>query len=334
MAASPLLPVQSNFSQPLLSVTKKTSTPNLLAPRYWPTWIGFGVMWLVARLPYSLEMAIGTFLGNLMYLSKRRRFICGVNLELAFPELTENAREQLSRKVFSSVGKGLIETALTWFGTDRKIRSLVNIEGLEHLQDAMQRDQGIILLGSHFVPIEICGRRLGLERPFDTTYKPTGNPVFEHVMHHRRKKIYGGAIPVTDMRRIVKTVKSGGMIWYAPDQNYGLKGSTFVPFFGVETATTMGTSKIARMANALVVPTFTIRNADNSGYTLHILPALENFPGASPATDTARIIKLIEEWARAHPDQYLWVHRRFKDDPEGGKNRYERYVEQYPDKEF
>ena len=334
MAASPLLPVQSAFSQHLLSVTKKTSSANLFAPRYWPTWIGFGVMWIVARLPYSLEMAIGSLLGKLMRLSRRRRFICGVNLELAFPELSENEREHLSGKVFASVGKGFIETALTWFGSDRKIRSIVEIKGLEHLRAAHATGQGIMLLGSHFVPIEICGRRLGLEYPFDTTYKPTHNAVFEYVMHHRRVKIYGGAIPVTDMRKIVKTVKSGGTIWYAPDQNYGLKGSTFVPFFGVQTATTMGTSKIARMANALVVPTFTIREPGNKGYTLHILPHLDNFPGDSPEEDTARIIKLIEEWARKYPDQYLWIHSRYKDHPEGGNNRYERYADEYPDKEF
>jgi KDO2-lipid IV(A) lauroyltransferase len=308
-------------------VNKSTTDTNLLSPRFWPTWIGFGVMWIVARLPYSLEMTMGSLLGRLMSRSKRRRFICGVNLELAFPDLSPDERENLSRRTFTSVGKGLIETALTWFGTDQKIRKLVAIEGLENLQKAIASGQGIILLGSHFVPIEICGRRLGLEQPFHTTYKPTGNAAFEHVMHHRREKIYGGAIPVTDMRKIVKTVKNGGMIWYAPDQNYGLKGSTFVPFFGVQTATTMGTSKIARMANALVIPTFTIRKPDNQGYTLHILPHLDHFPGQSPESDTARIIRLIEEWATKYPDQYLWVHRRFKDHPEGGKNRYERYVE-------
>jgi KDO2-lipid IV(A) lauroyltransferase len=306
----------------------------LLYPQYWPTWLGFGAMWVIARLPFRLQMFLGNTLGYLLHLARRRRFICGVNLELAFPELSLEERKKLSKQVFKSIGKGLIETAITWFGTDRKVREIVDIDGLQHLKTAKESGLGIILLGSHFVPIEICGRRLGQDFPFHTTYKPTSNPVFEYVMHHRREKIYGGAIPVTDMRKIVKTVKSGGTIWYAPDQNYGLKGSTFVPFFGVKTATTMGTSKIARMANALVVPTFTIRHPEDNGYTLHILPHLKEFPGESPEQDTARIIKLIEEWARKYPDQYLWAHRRFKDHPEGGKNRYERYVEEHPNHQF
>jgi KDO2-lipid IV(A) lauroyltransferase len=306
----------------------------LLAPAYWPTWLGFAGMWFISRLPFRLQMMLGNALGHFLRMARRRRFITGVNLELAFPDLKFEERQHLSKKVFASIGKGLIETAITWFGTDRKIRTLVDINGLENLKAASKTGQGIILLGSHFVPIEICGRRLGQDFPFDTTYKPTGNPAFEYVMHHRRAKIYGGAIPVTDMRKIVKTVKNGGTVWYAPDQNYGLKGSAFVPFFGIATATTMGTSKIARMANALVVPTFTIRHPEDNGYTLHILPHLEDFPTDNAEADTARVIKLIEEWVDKYPDQYLWAHRRFKDHPNGGRNRYERYADEHPNHRF
>jgi len=301
----------------------------LLFPRYWPTWCGFGFMWLIARLPFPMQMGMGNLLGRLMMLFKRRRQICQINIALAFPELGPEKQAKLVKDVFISVGKGLVETSIAWFATDKKIHQLVDIIGIEHLEQARKSSKGIILLGSHFVPIEVCGRRLGQAYPFVTTYKPTRNALFEYVMHHRRKRIYGGAIPVSDARKIMKILKSGETIWHAPDQNYGRKNSVFVPFFNIDTLTTTWTSRMAKTGNAIVVPTFTLRNPGDDGYTLHILPGLEGYPSESAEQDAARIMSLIEEWARKYPDQYLWTHRRFKDHPEGGKNRYQRYMENH-----
>jgi KDO2-lipid IV(A) lauroyltransferase len=285
-------------------------------------------MWLIAQLPYRLQMALGRVLGYLMLLSPRRRFIARVNLELAFPEMGGAERRKLLRKHFVSVGRGMLETASSWFGSDRLIEDHVEIRGMEYLQAAMDTGKGILMLGSHFTSIEFVGRGLGRIQPFYDVYKPSGNPLFETVMSKRRTQRYGGALAITHMHSIVKTLKDGAIIWYAADQNYGLKNSVFAPFFGVPTATTTGTARIARMADAVVIPCFTVRKPDASGCLLEFLPALEDFPGDDDFKNTARVNKLIEDYARRYPDQYLWIHRRFKDHPEGGKNRYERYVEE------
>jgi Kdo2-lipid IVA lauroyltransferase/acyltransferase len=298
------------------------------APRYWPTWLGLGGMRLISRLPYRIQMGLGWLLGRLMYLFPRRRFIACVNIELAFPEKTAGERKELLKKHFVSVGRGMFETASCWFATDRLIERHVEIRGLEYLQSAIDTGRGVLMFGSHFTSIEFAGRGLGRIRPFYTTYKPSRNPLFEEIMNSRRVQSYGGAIPVINMRGIVKALKQKGMIWYAADQNYGLKNSVFAPFFGIPTATTTGTARIARMSDAIVIPCFTVRKPDASGCLLEFLPALEDFPGDDDFENTARLNKLIEDYVRLYPDQYLWIHRRFKDHPEGGKNRYERYVEE------
>jgi KDO2-lipid IV(A) lauroyltransferase len=301
---------------------------NFLHPRFWSVWLGIAVMWLTAHLPYRVQMVIGWILGKLMLLSSRRRFVTRVNLELAFPELSDTERKQLLRRHFVSVGRGMLETASCWFGPDRLIERHVEIRGMEFLEEAIASGKGVLMFGSHFTSIEFAGRGLGRIKPFDTTYKPSNNPLFESIMNGRRIQSYGGAIPVINMRGIVKALKNKGMIWYAADQNYGLKNSVFAPFFGIPTATTTGTSRIARMADAIVIPCFTVRKPDASGCLLEFLPALEDFPGEDDFENTARLNKLIEDYVRHYPDQYLWIHRRFKDHPEGGKNRYERYVEE------
>ncbi len=302
----------------------------LVQPRCWRTALVVGGMWLVARMPRPARMGLGWILGQAIHaVAARRRFIARVNIGLAFPELSEGERKRLVRNSFVSAARGMLETATAWFGPQRQIDGQVEIRGLEHLDAAIATGKGVIMLGSHTTSIEICGRALGRIRPFHTTYKPDRNPCFEQIMRQRRVAIYGDAIPITDMRRIVRTLKQGGIIWYAPDQNYGRRNSVFVPFFGVATATTTGGARLARMGNAVVLPCFSVRQPDGRNL-LEFLPMLEGFPSDDPEADTARIIRIIEDYMRRYPDQYLWMHSRYKDHPEGGLNRYERYREGLP----
>ncbi|RMG56172.1 MAG: lipid A biosynthesis lauroyl acyltransferase [Gammaproteobacteria bacterium] len=302
----------------------------LTQPRCWSTAAAVAGMWLVARLPRKARQGLGWLLGHLIHAAgRRRRFIARVNIELAFPDLDERSRKRLVRQSFVSAARGMLETATAWFGPEWQMRNQVEIRGLEYLDEAIQTGRGVIMLGSHTTSIEICGRALGRIRPFHTTYKPDRNPCFERVMRARRIAIYGDAIPVTDMRRIVRTLKSGGIIWYAPDQNYGKKNSVFVPFFGIDTATTTGTVRLARLGNAVVLPCFSVRRPDGRNL-LEFQPMLEGFPGEDSRTDTARVIARIENYMRQYPEQYLWMHSRYKDHPEGGLNRYERYRQGLP----
>ncbi len=257
---------------------------------------------------------------------KKRRYICCVNLELAFPELSPAERQQLNREHFISLGQGLLETALSWWGNEKKLATLTQIEGIEHLQQATASG-GVILLSAHFTSLELGGRMLAPYLPLHVVYRPHQNPVIEQLVAKLRAKRYGKAIPRTSIRTMLQSLKQGHAVWYAQDQHFSQKNRLFVPFFGVPAATNTATSRIAGLGQAKVVPFFTIRN--KNGYLLRFLPELEAFPGNELANDTLRINQLLEQQIRECPAQYLWTHRRFKLTPDH-RNRYQIHKDTYP----
>ena len=309
-----------------LIVTPSTSTsPVYRALRYWPTWIGLGVLRVLTWLPFSAQVFIGRMLGRIAwYFSAHRRHVTTVNLELCFPELTATQRNDLVKRHFESVGIGLLETALSWWSPPQKLRSLVQIEGLEHLHAAQARGKGVILLSAHFTTLEIGGRLLALHAPFHVMYREHKNAVFEAVMKHARAVHYDKVIERSDIRGMLRSLKDRHAVWYAPDQNYGREHSVFVPFFGVAASTITATSRLARLSGAAVVPFFQERLADGSGYRLRLLPALTDFPSDTIDADTRRVNAVIEAEIRRVPEQYLWTHRRFKTRPVGEKDVYAR----------
>lgn len=302
---------------------EKISGKQFLHPRYWLAWLGLGILWLIVQLPWHAQMWLGKQFGLLMYhLIPRRREICCINLELAFPEQDATVRQQLNREHFISLGQGLLETALSWWGDEHKLAQQTQIEGLEHLQTAIQNG-GVVLLSAHFTSLELGGRLLAQHIPLHVVYRPHQNPVIEWRVARLRAKRYGKAISRDNIRDMVRSLKQGHVVWYAQDQNFGhKKNAAFVPFFGIEAATNTATSRLAKLGKAQVVPFFTQRTA--KGYVLRFLPALENFPSDSILEDTTYINQIIEQQVREFPAQYLWTHRRYKDMPDGG-NRYQLY---------
>jgi len=297
----------------------------LLVPRYWPTWLGLAVMWCLAQLPYRVQLAIGRLTGALLErFSPRRVRIARINLELCFPELDAAARRALVHAHFRSLGIGAVETAMSWWTPERRLRNLAHIEGLEHLQAAHARGRGVILLAGHFTTLEIGGRLLALHAPFHVHYREHKNPVFEAVMKRAREARFEKAIPRGNMRAMVRSLKDNTAVWYAPDQNYGAEQSVFVPFFGVPAATITATSRLARISGAAVVPFFQQRLPGTAGYRLTLMPALADFPGEDETADAVRVNALIEQAIRRAPEQYLWTHRRFKTQPPGTPSPYAR----------
>lgn len=296
-----------------------------LAPRYWPTWLGLGVLRVLALLPFAWQVRIGAAFGRLaLRFSPHRRHVTRVNLELCFPELDAAQRHTLLIKHFESLGIGMLETALSWWSAPGRLRPLTRIEGLEHLHAALARGKGVILLSAHFTTLEIGGRLLAQHAPFHVMYREHKNALFEAVMKHAREHHYEKAIERSDIRGMLRSLKDNHPVWYAPDQNYGREHSTFVPFFGIAASTITATSRLARMSGAAVVPFFQERLEGGTGYRLHLQPALENFPGDDIEQDTLRVNAVIEAEIRRVPEQYLWTHRRFKTRPPGEADVYAR----------
>lgn len=291
--------------------------------RYWPTWSGLGLLWCLSKLPYAWQLAIGRRIGKLFYrFSNRRRHIVATNLSLCFPELTAAAREDLLQEQFASLGIGVLEMAMSWWGTDRKLKKLARLDGLEHLHRALEQDKGVILLSAHFTTLEIGGRLLALHTPFHVMYREHKNAAFDRVMKAARMRHFGKAIRRGDLRGMLRSLQDNMPVWYAPDQDYGREQSIFVPFFGIPAASITATSRLARISGAAVVPFFQTRLPGARGYRLTLYPPLDNFPGASIEQDTQRVNNIIEARIREQPGQYLWAHRRFKNRPEGEPGFY------------
>ena len=301
------------------------------AIHYWPTWAGLGLLWCLSRLPYAWQLGIGRQLGRLLRrFGRRREHIAAVNLALCFPELSAEARNQVITELFDSIGIGVLEMAMSWWAPDSKLQPLSDIQGLEHLQAALQQGKGVILLSGHFTTLEIGGRLLAQNTPFHVMYREHKNAAFETVMQAARVRNFGRAIPRGDLRGMLNSLKDNIPVWYAPDQDYGAAQSVFVPFFGIPAASITATSRLARISRAPVVPFFQTRLPGTHGYRLTLYPALENFPGTSIEADTRRINTLLEDRIREQPGQYLWVHRRFKNRPPGEPGIYDRYNKKSP----
>ncbi len=278
----------------------------------------FASLWLLTRLPFRWQMHCGNGIGIVAgRLAQRRRHIAAVNLALCFPELNDAQRKCLLDAHFRALGRGIVETALCWWGPDSALRKQVKITGLQHLEQARARGKGVILLSAHFTTLELGGRLLAMHAPFHVLYRPHRNALFETVMQRARERRFEKAIARDDTRGLLASLKAGMPVWYAPDQNHGGPQSVFVPFFGVAAATLTSTARIARLSGAAVVPFFQTYLSDREGYLLTLCPALKDFPSDDAILDTARINSLIEDVVREMPEQYLWVHRRFKTRPEG-----------------
>ncbi len=301
---------------------ENTPLYRFLAPRFWLIWIALGILRLIIVLPYRWQLPIGRAIGRLgMRVIPSRRQIAERNIDLCFTELSKDERVGLLRRHFESLGIALVEGALCWWASDRMLEPLVRIEGLEHIEAALARGKGAIMLTGHFAALDLGGRILTMRVPVSPMYRPHRNPLFDEIVRRGRAR-HSQPIPKTDVRGILRALKDNNAIWYAPDQSHRRRHSANVPFFGVDAPTNTATSTFARASGAPVVPFFPERLPGGQGYLLNIRPPLEDFPGEDPGEDAQRINALLEEEIRRMPEQYLWVHRRFKMTEPGSPDHY------------
>jgi Kdo2-lipid IVA lauroyltransferase/acyltransferase len=285
----------------------------LLAPRHWPTWAGLGLLRLVALLPFWAVVHLGRVLGAVLRrLPLRFARTARRNLELCLPELSASERERLLDEHFASLGIALLEIPFAWWSSPGRLAKLLRIEGVEHLRAAQARNRGVILLTAHFTSMEMAGRALLSVAPVGFLYRETRNEVLAYALKRFRVGYGGHPIPKNDIRAFVSALRRNECVWYAPDQSYRKKGAEMVPMFGIPAATNTLTSRLARMTGATVLPYFLQRLPGTQGYVAVIHPPLENFPSDCAAADTERFNHLIETQVRRAPEQYLWIHRRFK----------------------
>ncbi|MFK5969408.1 MAG: LpxL/LpxP family Kdo(2)-lipid IV(A) lauroyl/palmitoleoyl acyltransferase [Candidatus Marithrix sp.] len=296
----------------------------LLTPRYWLLWIGIGIFWSLIHLPNSWKLAVGRVIGRITYhLAARRRKIAITNLKLCFPNLTDKQRHDLLYQHFKSLGMGLLEMLSAWWLKDTRLKPLEHIEGLEYLKSGLEHGKGVILLSAHFTSFELGSRFLTMHTIIHGVYRQHENPVIEYLMKKSREGKAEKAIPRDNIRGMLRSLKQNKPVWLATDQNFGHKNSVFADFFGIPAATNIAVPRLAKMSNAAIIPFFTQRLKDNQGYKVILQPALENFPSGDDMQDALLINKLIETQIKQAPEQYLWVHRRFKDRPNGEKSFYE-----------
>lgn len=293
----------------------------LLLPPCWPTWGVLGLMWLLARLPVAGLLATGSALGGLAgRLAGSRRGIVRTNLRLCLGEDGLDARVDAH---FAALGRGTFETALAWFAPHARLAPHFRVEGREHLDAALADGRGILLLTGHFTTLEIGARALctALALPFHAMYRPYSNPVMDWCMHRLRERwSRQSALPRDELRGVVRALRAGHAVWYAPDQTLDPRISVFAPFFGVPAASLTATARLATMGRAQVLPYFPRR--DGAGWTIRFLPVLRDFPSGDDVADATRINALIEDGVRLAPAEYFWIHRRFKRRPPGMAKLY------------
>lgn len=286
-------------------------------PRLWPTRLGLALFWLLGQLPWDGLLALGRGVGRLAWwLAGKRRRITLTNLELCFPELSEAEREALAKRVLISTGEAILEMAGSFHNHRIDLGERLTVTGLEHIERARADGRGVLLLGMHFNSIDVGSRLLGKILEFSVIYRPNDNPLIDRLINQGRGAWVQHSVDRNDLRQTVRLLRGGEIVWYAPDQDYGTRHAVFVPFFGIPAATITATGRIAKMGRARVIPCAHYR-LPGGRYEIEFGAPLEDFPSGDDETDTARINRVIEGYVRKHPEQYLWVHKRFKNQPDG-----------------
>jgi len=320
------MPTMTPTMMPAMSPSPRVPPRPACTLRNLPAWVAVGLLWLLGKTPQWLALALTVPLAALLHIGMRRRCkIARRNIERCFPALAEAERDRLVRDSFRALARAVFEIAWAWSASDAFMRRLSRVEGLENLLAARAGGRGVLLITAHLSCLEIGARMmvLGLDPglPVSGIYRPLRNPVLEWYQNRGRR--YGASmISKRDMRAAIRLLRGGGLVWYAPDQDFGRKQSVFVPFFGIQTATLLATHRLPLMTGCAVVPMFPVYDETARRYVIKLLPALESFPGADAMADLARVNAIMEQHIRCAPQQYWWIHRRFKTRPEGEEGFY------------
>ena len=290
-------------------------------PKFFPTWILIMLMRIGVFIPFSAQVIIGKAIGKAIYpFMSKLRSTAYSNISHCFPEKKQVQVNTLVKLHFEAIGVSFFETANAYYASDRKINKLLITKNERYFSDAKKQEGGIILLCAHFMPLMLGSRALLLNNTIANIYRPQNNKLFDQVMVQGYKKNGAVMIKSTDTRSIIKAINSSLPIWYAPDQDLGKNNSVFAPLFGIQTATASATARLAKNNKTRVIPYSFIRTS--KGYEMSFEKPLPNFPSNDPIIDATTTNKILEKQISIAPEQYLWIHRRFKTRPDGETNFY------------
>ncbi|MGQ0526274.1 MAG: LpxL/LpxP family acyltransferase [Betaproteobacteria bacterium] len=281
------------------------------------------LLWLLHFLPLPLLAALGRGIGVLIYaLVRERRNVALINLGLCFPEWDEPTRRRVARRHFQAFGRAFVEHGLLWWSSKERLQRLIRVEGLEHWQAVAGKP--VIWLAPHFVGLDMGGTRIITEWRGASVYSHQKDPLVDRLLLRGRTRFVKPVLfsRQDGIRPVVRALRDGLPLYYLPDMDLGGRDSIFVPFFGVPTATVTALSRVARLARAVVVPAVTRQLPGGAGYVLKFYPAWTGFPTDDVAADVRRMNAFIEERVREMPEQYFWLHKRFKTRPTGEAKVY------------
>jgi len=261
-------------------------------------------------------MSFGRALGRIGHrVAGTRRAVARRNIEICFPELTPAERDELALRHFEALGCSMMEWALGRWASSGKLERMTTLNGVEHVQRAIAKGKGVILLSAHFTALEISGRIFSKHvPPFDVVFRPFRNPMTTELIASGREMSARKVIDKNDIKAMIRSLREGVAVWYAPDQAYSQKQSALIEFFGEPAMTNIATTTLAKLGNAVAIPFFP-RRLPEGGYVVDILPPIEGLPSDDAVADTRKYIAQLEEHIRKSPEQYYWVHRRFKNRP-------------------
>ncbi len=296
---------------------------HFLLPQYWLWWVAIGMLWTLTFLNWSRQYRLAQHIGRLGYRwAHKRRHETLVNLALCFPDKSADEHDTMAREVFINAAIGLFESLDAWYRPER-FWGKVTISGLHHIVNAQQADQSILLLGAHYSLLDLGGLICNWFFQASIVYRPQNNALFEWLIYRARLSIYRQQISYHDMRSLVRALKSKHIVWYTPDQDFGLKQGIMAPFFGVSAATITIPRRLAAIDKSAVMGIHFYRQDDRRPhYHITITAPLTDYPGPDEHADAVRVNELLESMISIAPTQYMWFHRRFKTRPPGEKSIY------------
>ncbi len=296
----------------------------LIQPRFWLSWPAAGILRLLSIVPLPLLWIVGAAIGELIaFIPSRGRRAADINLALCFPALPVAARRRLRQAMYRTLAQAGLSIGISLWGSRRRLQRLVHFRGREYYDAALAAGQHIILLAPHFIAMDIAGLRLSQERPMISMYKSFKNPVFDYILRRARSRFGGLMIErSSELRPLVRLLRKGLPFYYLPDQDPGTASFVFAPFFGIPAATITAPSRLARLANAVVIPCYTRLLPWGRGYEVIFHAPLPEFPSEDSVRDATCLNAAVEETVRALPEQYLWTYKRFKTRPENAPNHY------------